>query len=83
MSNTKFAIALDHMKNDEFDLVYWPTVELALRIADKLMQEPTSAMIKAACHAYNEAPCDCENDVRPITAEFKAMRDAMLKEIDL
>lgn len=39
MSNTKFAIALDHMKNDEFDMVYWPTVELALRIADKLMQD--------------------------------------------
>lgn len=48
----------------------------ALRIADKLMEEPSEGMNLAGVDAWEKSPL-------AVVAQFKAMRDQMLKEIDL
>ena len=52
------------------------TIRKALRIADKLMQEPSEGMLKKAIIPKGTY---CEF---PNTKRFKAMRDQMLKEIE-
>lgn len=55
-------------------------ISRAIRITDKLMQEPTMDMCH--CGAATAAVAAYNGAVRPISDIFKAMRDKMLKEVE-
>lgn len=57
-----------------YDTIY--AIEHALKIADKLMQEPSEGMTDAAINSY------AENGKFALVSHFKAMRDQMLKEVE-
>lgn len=62
-------------ESQEFLEIYGNDIAAALRIADKLMQKPSDEMIKHAINATTYEPC--------VDYVFEAMRDQMLKEIDI
>ena len=84
----EFRDALDWLRIAEFscerdmphdDVI--TTLRRALLIADKLMQEPSDNMIKEAIKAYNATESNGKNDHNEVCAEFRAMRDQMLREV--
>ncbi|MCF0075466.1 hypothetical protein LZD49_33615 [Dyadobacter sp. CY261] len=78
---TEFKDALEWM-NHEFRgrTIYQghpiQVIEKALRIADRLMQEPSHGMLEEGYSDDDGEPYRCNRDI------FKAMRDQMLAEID-
>lgn len=54
----------------------------ALRIADKLMQEPSEGMALEVCNIYERTDTEAKVMAEQAKNDFKAMRDQMIKEID-
>lgn len=57
-------------------------IRKSLKIADKLMQEPSNGMALAVCDIYERTDTEAKVMAEQAKYDFKAMRDQMLKEID-
>ena len=80
-----FKVALDEIQNSAFRWakpVEYDAIIFALRIADKLMQEPSPAMIDEGHGVYPEDYYTSEDENSTMGDVFKAMRDQMLKELE-
>lgn len=58
------------------EVIFWNTIIHALKVADKLMQDPSDAVMLDGYHEYEEDWIQSAGDI------FRTMRDQMLKEIE-
>lgn len=84
MSKTEFAEVLEFLNDNvskgpplsEDEICRYNLLKKSLRIADKLMQEPSEAVVNATGAKYISSGDLIAKGI------WKAMRDAMLKEIE-
>lgn len=77
MTQHNYAATLAEMEAGRLDATHhWETIRHALKLAEKIMQEPSVEMLKAAQDAWLNDPTKRSSTL------FKAMRDQALKEIE-